>query len=292
MAVCSCTRVHWSAVTIYSFEPISAMSTLAQYWQTLSGTALCKYDGTSIHGALVQYIKVQHMNLQNRAVAIRQVQISIYSTFCVIIAAPFCQKTICTFWRFARTNLQTGLHYCVVTFLIMHIPVSFTFQLTYDTVGRTLGGWNVGTMMGQLGVGMKGGLGWGEALQYHWLTDATIKLHAWGLWNVKCVVYSLTSRKYTTLLGSMAYCKSFLTWFVCSISTILGTNGLNSADVLLSNKQTNKRTCMMSDNDLILSVSFWQTDLIVCASVRTSLMHTNRNWECHNAVFFSHFDPL
>jgi len=31
----------------------------------------------------------------------------------------------------------------------------------------------------------------------------------------------------------------YFTWFVCSISTILGTNGLNSA-VSLSNKQTNK----------------------------------------------------
>jgi len=28
--------------------------------------------------------------------------------------------------------------------------------------------------------------------------------------------------------------------FICSTSTILGTNGLNSADVQLSNKQTNK----------------------------------------------------
>jgi len=32
----------------------------------------------------------------------------------------------------------------------------------------------------------------------------------------------------------------FLVWFVCSTSIILGTNGLNSADVPLSNEETNK----------------------------------------------------
>jgi len=37
----------------------------------------------------------------------------------------------------------------------------------------------------------------------------------------------------------------FLERCVCSISTILGTNGLNSADVPLSNKQTNKQTNRM-----------------------------------------------
>jgi len=37
------------------------------------------------------------------------------------------------------------------------------------------------------------------------------------------------------------YYKSFLTCLVCSTSTILGTIGLNSGDVPLSNKQTNKQ---------------------------------------------------
>jgi len=34
----------------------------------------------------------------------------------------------------------------------------------------------------------------------------------------------------------LLYYKSFLTYLICSNSTILGTNGLNSADVPLSNK--------------------------------------------------------
>jgi len=38
----------------------------------------------------------------------------------------------------------------------------------------------------------------------------------------------------------LIYYKSFLTYLICSTSTILGTNGLNSADVPLSYKQTNK----------------------------------------------------
>jgi len=42
---------------------------------------------------------------------------------------------------------------------------------------------------------------------------------------------------YYSLFRPLFYFKSFLTWFVCSISTILGTNGLKGADVPLSNKQ-------------------------------------------------------
>jgi len=38
--------------------------------------------------------------------------------------------------------------------------------------------------------------------------------------------------------------------FVCSISTILGINGLNSADVPLSNKQTNKISTVLGTNSL------------------------------------------
>jgi len=34
--------------------------------------------------------------------------------------------------------------------------------------------------------------------------------------------------------------RPFLTYLICSTSTILGTNGPNSADVPLSNKQTNR----------------------------------------------------
>jgi len=40
----------------------------------------------------------------------------------------------------------------------------------------------------------------------------------------------------------LLYYKSFLTYLICSTSTILGINGLKSADVPLSNKQTNKQT--------------------------------------------------
>jgi len=36
----------------------------------------------------------------------------------------------------------------------------------------------------------------------------------------------------------LIYYKSLLTCLICFISTILGTNSLNSADVLLSKKQT------------------------------------------------------
>jgi len=40
----------------------------------------------------------------------------------------------------------------------------------------------------------------------------------------------------------LLYYTSFLTYLVYPASTILGTNGLNSADVPLSNKQTNKQS--------------------------------------------------
>jgi len=53
--------------------------------------------------------------------------------------------------------------------------------------------------------------------------------------------------QYLVCLSSFFFKVTFLfqivlTWFVCSISTILSTNGLNSADATLSNKQTNKQT--------------------------------------------------
>jgi len=40
----------------------------------------------------------------------------------------------------------------------------------------------------------------------------------------------------------IVYYKSFLTCLIRSISTILGTNSRNSADVPLSDKQTNKQS--------------------------------------------------
>jgi len=39
---------------------------------------------------------------------------------------------------------------------------------------------------------------------------------------------------------------SFLTYLICSTSTILGTNGLHTADVPLSNKQTNKQNILLA----------------------------------------------
>jgi len=51
------------------------------------------------------------------------------------------------------------------------------------------------------------------------------------------------------------YYESFLSYLICSTSTILGTNGVNNADVLFSNKQTKKSCdrCGTSRGSLVTS---------------------------------------
>jgi len=64
------------------------------------------------------------------------------------------------------------------------------------------------------------------------------------------------------------YYKSFLACLVCFISTIFGTNSQNSADVPLSNKQTNVR-CKRGQGEKYL-----------CIRRRISLEPVNRFWSC------------
>jgi len=66
-----------------------------------------------------------------------------------------------------------------------------------------------------------------------------------------CIISTSTLFLYVELV----YFKSFLTWLLCYISTIIGTNFINSADVLSSNKQFLTRA--FYHNTALLSISLF-----------------------------------
>jgi len=73
---------------------------------------------------------------------------------------------------------------------------------------------------------------WGWMKGSWWLRYFIVKF--------KCIIACQSNIVFSQLLF---YYKSFLKCLICSTSTILGTNGLNSADVPFSNIQTNKQIC-------------------------------------------------